>query len=89
MKKINPLPIWFQITLLLLTVIVLRLVLAWVFGAEVADLSQYHWMADIIGRNENIYETPGLYHYTPIPMFFPFWSLRFAAITGVTLSFCG
>jgi len=78
MKKLFPLPFWFQITLLLLTVIVLRLVLAWIFGTEVADLAQYRWMAKIILNNENIYKTAGLYHYTPIPMFLPAWSEQLA-----------
>lgn len=76
-RKFQP-PLWLQITLLLLTAIVLRLVLAWVFGTEVADLAQYRWMAKIILNNENIYKTAGLYHYTPIPMFLPAWSEQLA-----------
>jgi hypothetical protein len=87
MRRLNNLSSRDQILLLLVTVILLRLVLAWVFGAEVADLSQYHWMADIIGRSENIYETPGLFHYTPIPMFFPFWSLKVAQFLGLPFHF--
>ncbi len=67
---------WKQIFLIVAIVVVVRGVLAWIFGAEVADLSQYHWMADIIQRGENIYETQGLFHYTPLPMFLPDWSLQ-------------
>ncbi|HWQ04815.1 MAG TPA: hypothetical protein VN452_05630 [Longilinea sp.] len=76
-KQFRP-TLWFQITLLLLTVIGLRLVLAWIFGTEAADLAQYRWMANIILNNENIYKTAGLYHYTPIPMFLPAWSEQLA-----------
>jgi sugar lactone lactonase YvrE len=67
-----------QILLLVAIVLIVRLGLAWVFGAEVADLSQYHAMADIVARGENIYETEGLFHYSPLPMFLPVWSLRVA-----------
>jgi hypothetical protein len=67
-----------QILFLVATVLIVRLGLAWVFGAEVADLSQYHAMADIVARGENIYETEGLFHYSPLPMFLPVWSLRVA-----------
>ncbi len=76
-RKFQP-PLWLQITLLLLTAIVLRLALAWIFGIEAADLAQYRWMAKIILNNENIYKTAGLYHYTPIPMFLPAWSEQLA-----------
>jgi hypothetical protein len=78
MKRIFPLPRWSQITLLILTAVGLRLVLAWVFGTEAADLAQYRWMANILLNNENIYKTAGLYHYTPIPMFLPAWSEQLA-----------
>ena len=64
--------------MLVATILIVRLGLAWVFGAEVADLSQYHAMADIVARGENIYETEGLFHYSPLPMFLPVWSLRVA-----------
>jgi sugar lactone lactonase YvrE len=67
-----------QIVILLATVLLLRIALSWVFGTEIADVSQYHGMADIVGRGENIYEIEGLFHYTPLPMFLPEWSLQAA-----------
>jgi sugar lactone lactonase YvrE len=86
-KKLNTLSLRYQIILLVAVVIVLRLALAWIFGAEVADLSQYHWMADIIGRGENIYKTAGLFHYSPIPMFLPAWSFQVAQTIGLPFHF--
>ncbi len=78
---------WKQVFLIVAIVVVVRSGLAWIFGTEVADLSQYHWMADIIQRGENIYETPGLFHYTPIPMFLPDWSLRVSQALNLPFHF--
>ncbi len=87
MKRLNNLSPRRQILLLAAVIIGLRLALAWVFGAEVADLAQYHWMSDIIERGENIYKTAGLFHYTPLPMFLPAWSSQIAHILGLPFHF--
>ena len=62
-----------QIILIVAVTIGLRLVLAWIFGSEVADLTLYRRMADIVGRGENIYKPITLFPYTPIAMFLPAW----------------
>jgi DNA-binding beta-propeller fold protein YncE len=87
MIRLNTLSPRYQLILLVVVVISLRLTLAWIFGAEVADLAQYREMADIIERGENIYQTAGLYHYTPIPMFLPAWSLQVAQTLGLPFHF--
>jgi|GEM_PF-1618421 len=85
--KLNTLSSRSQFLFLLAAILITRLGLAWVFGGEVADLSQYHWMSDIISRGENIYETEGLFHYTPIPMFLPDWSMQTAQALGLPFHF--
>lgn len=67
--------------------IVLRILLSWVFGIQVADIEQFHWMANIIASSENIFNTPGLFHYTPIAMFLPFWCLRISDFTNLPFHF--
>jgi DNA-binding beta-propeller fold protein YncE len=61
----------------------LRLALAWVFGAEVADLTLYRQMANIVLRGDNIYYTPVLFPYTPVSLFVPAWCLQLAQFTGL------
>ncbi len=62
--------------IIFLSVILIRLSLAWIFGIEVADIDQFHTMANLIANNKNIFDTEGLFHYTPIAMFLPYWCLR-------------
>jgi len=76
-----------QILILVAITLILRVGLALIFGTEVADLAQYHGMADIVGRGENIYETPGLFHYSPIPMFLPYWSLQVSLALNLPFHF--
>ena len=78
MKRLNNPSLRNQVILLLVVTIGIRLTLAWIFGSEVADITLYHQMADIITRNENIYQTATLFPYTPISMFLPAWSLQLA-----------
>lgn len=87
MKRLLDLSPRMQVIWLVAVVLGSRLTLAWIFGAEVADLAQYRWMADIVGRGENIYQTPGLFHYTPLPMFLPAWSLQVAQALGLPFHF--
>jgi hypothetical protein len=65
----------------------LRLALAWVFGAEVADLSNYHQAADIVLRGDNIYYAPTVYPYTPVSLFVPAWSMQLARLLSLPFHF--
>ena len=67
--------------------VVIRVLLSWVFGSQVADIEQFHWMANIVASSENIFDTPGLFHYTPIAMFLPFWCLRISEFTNLPFHF--
>lgn len=51
--------------------LLVRLAPALYFNAEVADLTTYHRMADIVLRGHNIYFQHVLFPYTPLSMFLP------------------
>ena len=76
--KLKKISFRMQILIIIILVVIIRLGLAWIFGAEVADISNYHRAADIIGRGDNIYTEQGIFPYTPIAMFMPYWCLILA-----------
>lgn len=76
-----------HLSLLVVLAFSLRVLLAWVFGSQVADIEQFYWMANIIANSENIFHTPGLFHYTPIAMFLPYWCLKITEITNLPFHF--
>lgn len=60
-----------------------RFIPAWLLGAEVSDLSIYRHMAITVLRNQDIYDIPVFFPYTPLSLFLPVLALRLADATGV------
>lgn len=87
MMKRNQLTIPQQGLIIFLSVVVSRVILAWIFGIEVADIDQFHTMANLIANSENIFDTSGLFHYTPIAMFLPYWCMKIAQLFGLPFHF--
>jgi hypothetical protein len=61
-----------------------RLIPAVSCGVEIADLSMYRQMALVVMRQQDIYDMPGLYHYTPLSLFIPSFCLQVSERTGLT-----
>ncbi|MFI5268002.1 MAG: hypothetical protein ACHQ7M_11555, partial [Chloroflexota bacterium] len=72
--------------LLLALALIVRLAPAVYFNAEVADLTTYQRMADIVLRGHNIYFQHVLFPYTPLSLFLPAFCDLLAQATGVSFS---
>ncbi|MBZ5537054.1 MAG: SMP-30/gluconolactonase/LRE family protein [Acidobacteriia bacterium] len=60
-----------------------RFIPAWMLGTEVADLSTYRHMALTVMRDQDIYDIPTFFPYTPLSLFLPVVGLRLANSTGI------
>jgi sugar lactone lactonase YvrE len=60
-----------------------RLIPAWLLGAEVSDLSIYRHMALTALRNQDIYDIPTFFPYTPLSLYLPALALRLSQVTGL------
>jgi DNA-binding beta-propeller fold protein YncE len=63
--------------------LVARALPAWLLGAEVSDLSIYRHMALTVLRNQDIYDIPTFFPYTPFSLFLPVAALQLSTLTGV------
>jgi sugar lactone lactonase YvrE len=64
------------LALVVLVTFFVRFIPAYTVGVEVADLSMYRQMGLAVQRGQDIYDVPHLYHYTPLSLFIPSYSLH-------------